>query len=259
MSCSVNHETMTTKFCPVCGNSAAEAQPISLQPEQQLTQERQWPRGNNRDLTQGRKINKLLIIPLALFILGGGAGSFYYIGVQSDKATFAEECRVTLPKITEKFRELEGTSYKPGPFGVVKPSVTALELRGLVTNLKISAEDNSLYSGARKTLDSIEIFNQSFSKFQTIQNKKFRIEISNPHTSILQAAWNMYANRLSINIFNDLWQKSMKRVLLEYESKWDSHVSRNYSRADQIELNDAAELVNTEITAIADICRSAKA
>jgi hypothetical protein len=271
MSCSVNHSTLVTKFCPVCGEPAIQARGITFQSEpQNPAPEKRWRRkeigltpSKNRDttndnLSQRRKINKFILIPTAILVLIIGSGSIYYVGVQSDKAAFGEECRISVPKILEKFRDLEGTSYKPGPFGVVKPSQTVLELKGVVANLKKSAEDNSMYSGARETLSTLEIFTKSFSDFQTIQNKKFRIEISNPHSSTLQVAWNMYANGLSANLFNDFWQRTMKKILEDYEYKWDSHVSRNYSRADQNKLNEAAEVVKNEITTMTETCRLAR-
>jgi len=208
--------------------------------------------------TSGR--GKFIVIALALVIVIGGVGFYYYNGIQTAKATFASKCIVLIPKLSENLRDYRNSSNKPGLFddAISSPNTYLSSLKGSIGGLRAAANENSRYSGAKESIKVLDAYDANLAQFQKIKQKELSLESKNPYLGKVRA-WTVIAKA---NVYRTLIDKDYNDRLLslgrKYDDLWDKYMDKNFTPRDNLELIETAKKVDAEFVNLSNLCRGAR-
>ena len=209
---------------------------------------------------QGAKRGRLIVFVLLGAIVLGGGGFFYYNGIQTAKTNFAGRCISLIPKLSESFNDYRNSSNKPNLFDEVasSPSSYLSSLKSSLGGLRAAAQENSRYSGAKKTIEALDAYSAELAIYEKIKQKELSTESRNPHLSKLRA-WSVIAKaNIYRTLVDDSYNRALQRVGQQYEDLWDNFMDKNFTSADTRNLLAAAKEVDTEFVNLANLCRGAK-
>lgn len=213
------------------------------------------------------RINIKIIIALILVLLIGGTASYFFREIQTAKNSFSKSCSIYVKEINTNFLNYKNSSYKPNLLGGVLGGNDDFNPRSILDSLKKSIakyEDflnsNSKYSGSKQSKTSLMNLNKRLAGYITKNNRKLSIEENNPHSTELNIAIRFYESNLwrLLSDYDDPVLKKIESLMLQAETKWETHMDTEFDRDDSLALLQSETLVNDAKKPLAALCTAAK-
>jgi len=203
---------------------------------------------------------KIIAIAMVLTIGLGGAGFFYFNGIQTAKSNFAAKCQTSISTLSENFQEFSNSSNKPNFLldSASNPNILVSRLFDEVNKFQKISEENLRYSGAKKSLETIKSYRENLVSFKNKKEKKLRLESSNPHYTALKLWVNYAEENLVRSVVDKGFDRRLKDLGEKYEKRFDEYVSENFSSKEELELIEIAKAVNANWLNFANLCREAR-